>query len=68
LTAVLESLSRITSHHLQVQVNPAFVRSNEIKSLCGSPAKLVGAVGAIVSPTLDDTLRWMLDSATVAGS
>lgn len=60
LRSVIELLSEITSHRLQVNVNPAFVRSNEIHRLCGSPAKLAGVVGDISSPPLVDTLRWML--------
>ncbi|MEF3074298.1 GDP-mannose 4,6-dehydratase [Methylobacter sp. Wu1] len=60
LKSVIELLGQITGHQLQVNVNPAFVRSNEIHRLCGSPAKLVGTVGEIPSPALVDTLRWML--------
>ena len=60
LKSVLELLSQITSHHLHVKVNPAFVRNNEIHRLCGSPAKLIGVVGDIPLPALQDTLRWML--------
>ena len=63
LRAVLALLTEITGHQLQVKVNPAFVRQNEIHRLCGSPQKLVGAVGEIASPTLADTLRWMLQDA-----
>jgi nucleoside-diphosphate-sugar epimerase len=63
LRAVLALLTDITGHQLQVKVNPAFVRQNEIHRLCGSPAKLVGAVGEIASPPLADTLRWMLREA-----
>jgi len=62
LRAVLALLTEITGHQLQVKVNPAFVRQNEIHRLCGSPQKLVGAVGKISSPTLADTLRWMFDA------
>ncbi len=60
LRAVLALLTEVTGHQLQVKVNPAFVRQNEIHRLCGSPQKLVGAVGKLASPTLADTLRWML--------
>jgi nucleoside-diphosphate-sugar epimerase len=60
LKSVIELLGQITGHQLQVNVNPAFVRSNEIHRLCGSPAKLVNTVGEIPSPALVDTLRWML--------
>lgn len=68
LTAVLALLGQITGHQLQVKVNPAFVRANEIHRLCGSPAKLEEAIGGAVSPPLADTLRWMLDASSVSGS
>ncbi|WAK02051.1 NAD-dependent epimerase/dehydratase family protein [Methylobacter sp. YRD-M1] len=60
LKSVIELLGQITGHQLQVNVNPAFVRNNEIHRLCGSSTKLVGTVGEIPSPALVDTLRWML--------
>lgn len=68
LKSVLALLSQIMGHQLQVKVNPAFVRNNEIHRLCGSPAKLHGVVGEISLPSLPDTLRWMLEHASIGGS
>lgn len=68
LKSVLALLSQITGHQLQVQVNPAFVRANEIHRLCGSPAKLLDVVDELVSPPLADTLRWMLEAAGRRGA
>ena len=68
LKAVLALLGQITGHQLQVKVNPAFVRANEIHRLCGSPAKLVSVVGELAAPALEDTLRWMLEAATTGGA
>lgn len=65
LKAVLALLSQITGHQLQVKVNPAFVRKNEIHRLCGSPDKLAGVVGEIASPALADTLGWMLEAEVI---
>lgn len=65
LKAVLALLSQITGHPLQVRVNPAFVRNNEVHRLCGSPAKLVGVVGEIPLPPFRDTLRWMLEDSSI---
>jgi hypothetical protein len=45
-----------------VDVNPAFVRANEVHRLCGSPDKLQAAVGPLGEWGLEDTLRWMLDN------
>lgn len=68
LKSVIELLSRITGHHLQVKANPAFMRDNEIHRLCGSTAKLRGVTGEIPLPALPDTLRWMLEHAASARS
>jgi nucleoside-diphosphate-sugar epimerase len=68
LKHMLAMLSRITGHQLQVNVNPDFVRNNEIHHLCGNPAKLTSVIGAISMPSLPDTLRWMLEYATVGGA
>jgi nucleoside-diphosphate-sugar epimerase len=60
LQAVLNALSSITNHEIAVQVNPAFVRENEIQSLCGSPTKLIGAIGPLKEYSLTDTLQTIL--------
>lgn len=60
LQAVISELSRLTGHEINVAVNPAFVRSNEVHRLCGSPEKLFARIGAQPIPALDDTLQWML--------
>lgn len=65
---VLEMVSRISGHSLEVVVNPAFVRGNDVKTLYGDPTKLRGLIGHWETPPLEDTLRWMLGSATAAGS
>ena len=53
-------LTDLTGHELQVQVNPAFVRTSEIERLCGDPAKLLSCAGAALDFNLEDTLGWML--------
>jgi GDP-6-deoxy-D-talose 4-dehydrogenase len=63
LREIIEHLSRLTGHAMDVQVNPAFVRANEIKRLCGDPRKLLTAVGELDCPAIEDTLAWMLRSA-----
>lgn len=63
LKQVLETLEFITGHQMAVDVNPAFVRANEVHRLCGSPTKLNEAVGSLGVWELEDTLRWMLKSA-----
>jgi GDP-6-deoxy-D-talose 4-dehydrogenase len=64
LKHVIDTLSRIADHQLRVEINPAFMRANEVRRLCGNPAKLqklVEAHGdALSSPSLEKTLKRML--------
>ncbi len=62
LEYVLETCARITGHRLEVRINPAFVRANEVKSLTGDPTRLHGAVGVQADYPLEETLTWMLAS------
>ncbi|MBC7456209.1 MAG: GDP-mannose 4,6-dehydratase [Massilia sp.] len=59
LAEVIDSLSNIAGYRIEVRVNPAFVRANDVLSLTGDNAKLAGAIGAIEPIALADTLRWM---------
>ncbi len=63
LREVLQMLERISGHTLEVQVNPAFVRTNEVRSLSGNADKLRSLIGDWQVPPLEDTLRWMLEAA-----
>ncbi|WP_367599037.1 GDP-mannose 4,6-dehydratase [Pseudomonas fulva] len=60
LREVIAKCSAITGHTLDVQVNPAFVRANEVKTLCGDNARLRALVPGWHTPDLDETLGWML--------
>jgi GDP-6-deoxy-D-talose 4-dehydrogenase len=62
LREVLHMMERISSHRLDVQVNPAFVRGNEVRSLRGCADKLLDLIGDWDVPQLEDTLRWMLEA------
>lgn len=63
LRGIIAMAEQITRHRLQVQVNPAFVRANEVKNLLGNPAHLHTLIGADwANPQLQDTLRWMLEA------
>jgi len=67
LKSVFDLLSQITGHHMQIKLNPAFVRNNEIHRLYGNPEKLYRLVGDISLPALQDTLHWMLRAADTTG-
>lgn len=61
LQNVLNMLTAITGHGIEVRVNPAFVRANEVHRLCGNPAKFTACTGPLPPFALSDTLKWMLE-------
>ncbi|MEN5042331.1 Nucleoside-diphosphate-sugar epimerase [Pseudomonas sp. LAMO17WK12:I6] len=60
LQQVLDICSALTGHKVDVEVNPAFVRVNEVKSLCGDNTLLKKFVPDWETPPLAETLSWML--------
>lgn len=64
LNEVLNLVREISGRDLEVRVNPAFVRSNEVKRLLGNRSKLEGCIGPLDAFELRDTLRWMLEPST----
>lgn len=64
LQQVMDALTDITGHHLNVQVNPALVRTTEVHRLCGDPGKLLAATGLDLRRySLTATLQTMLERA-----
>ena len=61
LREVVEMVSELSGHPLEVRVNPAFVRANEVRTLCGSPDKLEKVIGPLDTIPLRQTLGWMLE-------
>lgn len=62
LASLIDIMSDIAGYRIEVRVNPAFVRANEVLTLAGSNAKLAGAIGPagpLGQIALADTLRWM---------
>lgn len=60
LREVLALCETITGHQIDVEVNPAFVRANEVKTLCGDSSALRQCIGQWSTPSLKETLTWML--------
>ena len=60
LEQVIDMVSEIAGYRIKVEVNPAFVRANDVLTLTGSNAKLASVIGPIDAPPLFDTLRWMV--------
>ncbi len=65
LREILALAGQISGHSLEVRVNPAFVRANELPRLLGDNRKLQTYVGWKPQRALEDTLRWMLQGETV---
>ncbi|MGH8182067.1 MAG: NAD-dependent epimerase/dehydratase family protein [Rhodanobacteraceae bacterium] len=59
LCEVLDMMARIAGYTIEVRVNPAFVRSNEVKRLVGSNVRLRELAGFAPSIPFEETLRWM---------
>ena len=60
LMDIIDIMNKISGYKIEVKVNPAFVRKDEIKTLCGSSKKLFSIVGEIELGMLDDMLIEML--------
>lgn len=61
LNDVLRKVQDLSGHAMEVSVNPAFVRQNEVRLLVGSCAQLEATIGTLPHVALDETLRWMLE-------
>ena len=59
---IIDRCTEISGHRLEVVVNPAFVRADEIKTLTGSPAKFDAITGGIARHDFSVTLQWMLEA------
>ncbi|MFC4892661.1 GDP-mannose 4,6-dehydratase [Pseudofrancisella aestuarii] len=62
LKEVINICSNITGHKIQIKINSNFVRENEVKILAGNPDKLNKLVNIDNKHSLEDTLKWMLES------
>ena len=51
---------KITGHAMEINVNPLFVRPNEVTSLVGCNKRLKQCIGSWKEYTFEETLRWML--------
>lgn len=57
---VLAIMKELSGYEMEVKVNPAFVRADEVKTLYGSCDRLKGFIGDYQPIELKETLRWML--------
>jgi nucleoside-diphosphate-sugar epimerase len=61
---VLAMLADLAGYRIEVDVNPAFVRANEVRRLVGCNRKLAAAIGELELVPLVETLRWMYRAQT----
>ena len=59
LLDVIEQMNTIAGYTIEVAVNPAFVRPNEIASLAGCTQKLESMIGTLPKLSLEETLTSM---------
>lgn len=59
LKDVLAMMAEIAGYEIDVRVNPAFVRANEVKRLQGDAGKLERLIGKLPSIPFKETLGWM---------
>lgn len=62
LLDVIDIMNKLSGYEIKVDVNPAFVRKDEIKSLTGSNIKLLKLIGILEQISFEDTLRGMLEA------
>ena len=59
LAEILEMMASIAGYEIDVQVNPAYVRADEVVRLVGSRQRLVETLGDVPPIPLAQTLGWM---------
>jgi GDP-D-mannose dehydratase len=55
-------MQKIARYDIDVKVNPAFVRENEVKFLRGSKEKIESVIGPLRAMPLESTLQWMFEA------
>lgn len=63
LNEVLDVMADIAGYRIEVRVNPAFVRANEVRRLVGSNQALRERIEFVPSSSLHETLAWMYAGA-----
>jgi len=61
---ILDMLAELAGYCIEVDINPAFVRANEVRRLVGSNRRLTDTIGDIRQIPLAETLEWMFRAQT----
>ena len=62
LQALIERLEDLAGYRIQVNISPALVRENEVKTLQGVTDRLIGVIPDYSPIPIEETLRWMIES------
>ena len=62
LIDIIGKMNEMAGYEINVAVNPAFIRENEVMTLAGSPKKLFSLIGETKLYSVEDTLRWMFET------
>ena len=65
LREIIALCEKITGHSVEIQINPAFVRANEVHVLAGDNTRLTAVIGDRQTYNIEETLRWMLQESTI---
>lgn len=60
---LLDEAGRLSGRTLTVNVNPAFVRTSDVRQMVGSNRRLEQAIGPLQYADFTETLRWMFEKA-----
>jgi nucleoside-diphosphate-sugar epimerase len=66
LRSILDRMAKIAGYQIAVDVNPAFLRTNEIPRLVGSITRLRSTIGTQDHSSIEDTLSWMYANAVAS--
>ena len=64
---ILDQLTELSGHALEVRVNPDFVRTSEVHRLVGSSSRMDAAIGQLPFRDFRATLAWMLSASESPG-
>lgn len=64
LREVVSLCEKITGHKIEIKVNPEFVRANEVRELMGDNNRLKEFISDLQTPSLEETLAWMLKGSS----
>ena len=62
LNEVIGMMEDLSGYRIEVRINPAFVRANEVAKLAGSNEKLARLIGPLDTIPLRQTLQWMYEA------